>query len=209
MKCSLLKISLLFALSIPVYFPAGAQGIPDEFRSEPIREQLDYLEEHTRVYENFRAIREDIFQLMTRNVNDSMTNSRRRINSLISDTQRLNGRIDSLNNQLSAVSTNLEDMTRTKNSLRVLGLEVNKTTYNSVMWSILGILLVLLGLGYLTFKQNRSTTVRTKKELTELQREFDDYKQKTRIDREKATMEHFNEIKKLKSTMPGSRGSRE
>jgi len=205
MKHSLLKISLAAAFIISAIFRINAQGIPEEYRNQSIPGQLNYLEEHTRIYENFRAVREDIFQLLTRNINDTLTSAKRKINSLVAETNTLNDRIDSINNHLSGASTDLERMTRTKNSIKVLGIEVNKTTYNSIMWSILGILLLLLGLGYLTFKQNRSTTVKTKKELDDLLKEFEDYKQKTRIDREKSTMEHFNEIKKLKASLPGSR----
>jgi hypothetical protein len=205
MKHSLLKISLLIAFAISATNVTDAQAIPEEYRKESIPKQLDYLEEHTRVYENFRAIREDIFQLIAKNINDSLVGSKRRITGLIAETNKLNGRIDSVNNQLSGTSSNLEQMTKTKNSIKVLGMEVNKATYNSLMWSILGILLLLLGVGYMTFKQNRTTTVKTRKELINLQREFEDYKQKSRVEREKTTMEHFNEIKKLKSSLPGSR----
>jgi len=206
MKHSLLTISIIVALFFSATTHINAQAIPEEYRKQTIPEQLNYLEEHTRVYENFRAIREDIFQLLKKNLNDSLASSKRRIRSLIAETNKLNVRIDSINDQLSGASTNLEEMTKTKNSIKVLGMEVNKNTYNSLMWSILGILLLLLGIGYLTFNQNRTTTVKTRKELTDLLKEFEDYKQKARIDREKSTMEHFNEIKKLKSSLPGSRG---
>jgi hypothetical protein len=203
---SLFKISLIAAFILAGAVRSNCQPIPDELKKGTISEQLDYLEEHTRIYENFRAIREDIFQTLTKNINDTLNRTNRRINNLIIETATLNTRIDSINQSLATTSDNLDATIRTKNSIKVLGLEVNKTTYNSIMWSILGILLLLLGAGYLTFKQNRSTTVKTHKELTDLQAEFEQYKQKARIEREKTTMEHFNEIKKLKSNLPGSRG---
>ena len=206
MNKSLFKLSLVAAFFLTGAVRSNCQPIPVEYRQGTISEQLDYLEEHTRIYENFRAIREDIFQVATKNINDSINSAKKRINSLIIETGTLNNRIDSINKTLSLSNTDLDKMTRTKNSISVLGLEVNKVTYNSIMWSILGILVLLLVAGYLTFKQNHSTTVKTRKELTDLQKEFEDYKQKTRIEREKSTMEHFNEIKKLKSSLPGSRG---
>ncbi len=206
MNQMLIKISVsavLFVVSIVQVF---SQSIPEEYRKEPIPGQLEYLEDHTRVYENFRAIREDIFQLIARNVNDSLNGAKRKINNLNAQTNMLNSRIDSLNVSLQATNDELNKMTRTKNSISVLGLNVNKNTYNSIMWSILGILIFLLVVGYLTFKQNRITTLKTKKELVDLTDEFEEYKKKTRIEREKTTMEHFNEIKKLKASLPGGRG---
>lgn len=206
MNQMLIKISVsavLFVVSIVQVF---SQSVPEEYRKEPIPGQLEYLEDHTRVYENFRAIREDIFQLIARNVNDSLNGAKRKINNLNAQTNMLNSRIDSLNVSLQATNDELNKMTRTKNSISVLGLNVNKNTYNSIMWSILGILIFLLVVGYLTFKQNRITTLKTRKELVDLTDEFEEYKKKTRIEREKTTMEHFNEIKKLKASLPGGRG---
>jgi hypothetical protein len=206
MNLSLIKLSVTAILLIVSVTKGLTQQIPEEYRKETIPNQLKYLEEKTRVYENFRAIREDIFQLISRNVTDSLAGAKKRINSLNVQAAMLNSRIDSLNMSLQAANDDLNKMTRTKNSISVLGMNVNKTTYNSIMWSILGILIFLLVIGYLTFKQNRITTHKTKKELTDLIFEFDDYKKKTRIEREKTTMEHFNEIKKLKAGLPGSRG---
>jgi predicted nucleic acid-binding Zn-ribbon protein len=206
MNHSLLKISLIAIVFLSVSVKSNSQAIPEEYRNQSIPEQLNFTEEHTRVYENFRAVREDIFQLLTKNINDSLARSKKTINSLITEKNRLNNRIDSINQSLASTNNNLESMTRTKNSIRILGIEIHKATYNTIMWTILGILVALLVIGYLTFKQNRTATLKTKKELTDLLKEFEDYKQKTRIEKERTTMEHFNEIKKLKASMPGSRG---
>jgi uncharacterized membrane-anchored protein YhcB (DUF1043 family) len=77
-------------------------------------------------------------------------------------------------------------------------MEVNKTVYNTVMWTILAGLILLLTIGYLTFKQNRVTTLKTRKELDNLQAEYEDYRTKSRLEREKMNIDHFNEIQKYK-----------
>ncbi|HLO57524.1 MAG TPA: hypothetical protein VK179_02190 [Bacteroidales bacterium] len=205
MKYPLLKISLIAIAFLSLSLKSNSQPIPEEYRSQSIPEQLNFTQEHTRVYENFRAVREDIFQLLAKNINDSLARSKKTINNLITEKNRLNNRIDSINQSLASTNNNLESMTRTKNSIRILGIEIHKATYNTIMWTILGILVAMLVIGYLTFKQNRTTTLKTRKELTDLLKEFEDYKQKTRLEKERTTMEHFNEIKKLKASMPGSR----
>ena len=45
-------------------------------------------------------------------------------------------------------------MTRTKNSIKIIGLEINKTSYNSIMWIIVAGLLAVLAVGFLAFKRN-------------------------------------------------------
>ena len=109
-------------------------------------------------------------------------------------------RIDSLTISLTDTKTLLEEAVSTKDNIRVLGMNLNKTAYNSIMWIIVGILLILLVLGFLVFKRNISVMLRTKKDLDELKVEFEAYRQKKRIEIEKMGMDHFNEIRKLKES---------
>ena len=59
-------------------------------------------------------------------------------------------------------------------------------------------LAVLLGMGFLAFKRNLIQTSETKKELQDLKGEFEAYRKSAREAREKMSMDHFNEIRKLK-----------
>ena len=110
----------------------------------------------------------------------------------------LNHTIDSLRSDLETTRTRLDNVTRTKNSIRLLGAEVNKLAYNSVMWLIVIGLVTLLVMGFLAFRKNISVTHNIKKELNELRDEFQAYRKTTREAREKMSMDHFNELKKLR-----------
>jgi hypothetical protein len=172
---------------------------PEVLKKGSIPEQLRYLDEHTKIYENYRAIREDMFRTVNKNILDTLHLSNKTINSLAAQKGILKSRIDSLQKSLETVQTDLDTKTRTKNSIGVLGMQVNKTAYNGFMWSVVAILAFLLITGYLTFRHNRTVTLKTRNELGQLKDEFEDYRKKTRIEREKTAVEHFNEIKKLKS----------
>ncbi|MBN1144494.1 MAG: hypothetical protein JXA72_08720 [Bacteroidales bacterium] len=199
MRQFILKLSV-FAVVILSVSPIGfcQSDLPDVFKNEPIPEQLKYLEEHTRIYENYRAIREDMFRVITKNTVDTLRNAKTKISVLIQETNVLNARIDSLRESLESTGASLEKASSTKNSISILGIEVNKVVYNSVMWTIVAALLLLLAIGYLTFKHNRITTVKTLKELDDLKAGFEEYRTKTRLEREKMNVDHFNEIQKLK-----------
>ncbi|MBI5008937.1 MAG: hypothetical protein HZB98_04680 [Bacteroidia bacterium] len=173
-------------------------AMPEELYRSSIDGQIKYLEEKTRIYENYRAIREDMFQKINKNIRDTLTADRNKINELNNLTSALKVTYDSLNLILENTTANLNEITVTKNSISVLGIEINKTAYNTIMWSITGVLLVILAIGFLIFKRNLITTIRTGKELKELREEFETYRQTTRIAREKMQMDHFNEIKKMK-----------
>ncbi|HPF02020.1 MAG TPA: hypothetical protein PLE95_02370 [Bacteroidales bacterium] len=163
-----------------------------------LRDQMQFIEEKTRIYENYRAIREDMFQKIKGNSLDSLDGALSVIEDYKILTGKLNGRIDSLRNTLSITQENLAETTRTKERISVLGIGLNKTLYNLIMWIIVAGLLVLLGSGFVAFRRNFSITQKTRNELDEMKKEFDDYRTKTRLEREKASMEHFKEIQRLK-----------
>jgi hypothetical protein len=194
-------VIILFVLAM-MFSKAYGQtpGLNEGLNSGTLREQLDFLENRTRIYDNYRAVREDMFQKMKKNVIDSVAASKKKIEGLSRSVTILNVRIDSMSNSLHTTKSGLDEMTRTKNSIKVLGMNVNKTTYNGIVWTIIAGLIVLLALGFVIFKRNQAVTVNTRKELTDLRAEFEEYRKQTRIAREKMTMDHFNEIKKLRGS---------
>lgn len=173
-------------------------AIPEVLYEGTLREQMSYLEEKTRIYEYYRAIREDMFQLIKKNALDSLSKVKGQVILLAGMNRNLVTRMDSLTVLLGQTESRLEEAVGTKNSIKVAGIEVNKVAYNSVMWIIVAALLFLLAVGFLTFRRNRVVTVSTKKELEVLKAEFEEYRQKTRLEREKTSMDHFNEIRRLK-----------
>jgi len=193
------KCLLLFAAMLIVAIKGNGQTtMPDELNKNNIKEKINYLEEHTRIYENYRAIREDMFQKIKGNFMDSLSTAKSSIDGLRNLRSHLKSTNDSINIILETTRRNLDETTTTKNSIRVLGLEINKVTYNTLMWTIVAGLVVILAIGFLLFKRNFFVTIRTGKELKELKDEFEAYKQSSRIAREKMTMDHFNEIQRLK-----------
>jgi hypothetical protein len=192
---TILVFTVLVTIAGTVY---GQTSIPPELINNPAKEQLNYLEQKTRIYENYRAIREDLFQKIKLNITDTLTVANNNIKQLKNERSELNLTIDSLRDNLDSTKMSLAEMTRTKNSISVIGLEVNKTSYNSIMWLIVAGLLALVAIGFLAFKRNLIITTERKSELDSLKNEFETYRKNTREAREKMSMDHFKEIQKLK-----------
>jgi len=190
---------LFFFALFPAAVTATAQtALPEVFIEGTVKEQMNYVQEKTRIYEDFRAIREDMFQKLKRNATDSIDAAKKAIGKLIYERQDRDVLIDSLNSAIENVKSDLELMTRTKNSIALLGMEVNKKVYNSILWTIIAALTGLLVIGFLAYKRNRILTINTKKEYEELKKEFEAYRKASREAREKMSMAHFNELKKLR-----------
>ena len=193
------KHVLVFTLAFFMVVRAmGQAGMPAELTSSTILEQINYVEKHTRIYDNFRAIREDIYQKVNQNFIDTLLAERSRIEALETLTSGLKAKTDSLNVLLNTTRASLEDVTTTKNSIKFLGLEIRKGVYNTIMWTIVGALVFILILGFLVFKRNLVVLLRTEKDLKELKEEFAAYKQSSRLAREKLEMDNFRALQKLK-----------
>ena len=194
------KSILLFALLIMAgNMLSGQNVLPDELTKNSMKEQLKYIEDHTRIYENYRAVREDIFQKINKNILDSLSAKQSRITELENLASDLRAANESQKIILETTTSSLNEMTATKNSISVLGIEVRKNVYNTTMWTIILILVVILAIGFIIFKRNMFVTIRTGKEFNDLKAEFEAYRQSARIAREKLQMDHFNEIKRLKA----------
>jgi chromosome segregation ATPase len=190
---------LIFAVILTIVNKVNSQTIlPDELTRKELKEQLKYIEQKTGLYENYRAIREDMFQKIKNNVNDSISAVKSKVIGLNMQLSGLQHNYDSLKKTLEDTRASLEQVTDTKESISVMGLNVHKVAYNSFMWTVVAVLIGMLAVGFLIFRRNLIVTIRIKKDIEELKEEFEAYRQSSRIARDKMSMDHFNEIKKLK-----------
>jgi len=203
---STLKLLILIILIFLISPPGKSQSdMPDVMKQGKLTDQLNFIEERTRIYEYYRAIREDMFQQIKRNTLDTLSAFNSEITELTMAKTSLDRKIDSLNIIVSDARAKLDEAVKTKNNIRVLGMNVNKFVYNSIMWIILIGLTALLTLGFLIFKRNLIVTRNTRKDLEDLKAEFEAYRKQSREAREKMSMEHFNALRKLRAKGEGQR----
>jgi hypothetical protein len=187
-------IFLIFGLE-----PLRSQAqIPEVLQTGTLQEQLDYIQDRTLIYNNFRAIREDMFLLVKKNSLDSLDKVKKNILELSLLLNNMNKEKDSLSNLLEDTRSELNLAIDNRDNIAFLGIPMNKTGYNLLVWVIIAILSTLLALGFLIYSRNRIAAINCKKETEGIREEFENYKTTSRERREKLVMEHFNEIKKLK-----------
>jgi hypothetical protein len=187
----------LFLASISI--GSSGQTPPTEvLQNGTLLEQLDFIQNRTIIYDNFRAIREDMFQTIKRNSLDSLQNAKSNLQSMSVQMNSRKREIDSLTTLLTSSRNELNQAVENRDNIVFLGIAMNKMSYNLFVWVAIGSLSVLLILGMLLYSRNRNVTVQALNEVEDLKRDFDEYKITSREKREKLVMEHFQEIKKLK-----------
>jgi len=190
----LLFFACLLATS-SLHSQSGATAVLD---TALLEDQMEYLVNRTRVYDNYRAIRDDIFLKMQKNAIDSLNKEKLNSARLYSEGLEKDFEIEKLNSELSRTENERDNAIRTKDSFKFLGMEIQKGVYNTIMWVIV---LSLLGAGillFLLFKRSHAVTSATKKELENIQEEFEEYRKSSREKHEKLVVNHHNEIMKLK-----------
>ena len=172
--------------------------LPEVLNTGTMEEQMEYLRQRTSIYNDFRAVREDIFQTIIKNSLDTLTVANTKIMSLNSQIAMNTASMDSLNSLLRTTRNELTQAVKERDSLFLFGIPMNKILYNTIMWALVAGLIIIAGLILILYNRNRVITNQTLKESEYLKEEFDSYRKLNREKIEQMVINHFNEIKKIK-----------
>ncbi len=176
---------------------AGASVVLD---SASLEDQLNYVHEKTRVYNDFRAIRDDIFLQLKGNVMDTLNAIKLEVAQLNSRLTERAFQIETLNTDLVRTKQEKDEAIRNKDSLSFFGIQMNKALYNSVMWFIILGLATLAVIMVVMFRRSHLVTKEVKNELQATQDEFEQYRKSSREKYEKLVVSHHSEIMRLKNS---------
>ena len=194
-SCFKALLAVFFLLSLGVI---KAQDTVSNPAVVTLRSQYDELQRRTRVYEGFRAIREDLFQVIKRQSLDSLQKAMQLVKlkeeqllKLTDENKRLLANAEEANASLSKAVSEI-------NSITFLGKPVGKTFYNLLVWTIIGLLVLINLVILLMFRNARHISRQRLDDFSDLLDEYETYRKTSRERLERTTIEHFNEIKKLK-----------
>ncbi len=173
-------------------------NMPEIMTKGTINEQMNYVNDRTRIYENYRAIREDIFQQMKNNAIDSLNKAKETITNINKSNAELEENIVDLRKQITKLGNERDDAIKNRDSLEFFGISMTKPAYNKLLWTIIFILLSLTVFVFLLFKRSNSVTRSSRIDLEDIKKEFEEFRKVAHENKEKLIVSHFNEIKKLK-----------
>ena len=192
-----LLVCAYWLFTTPVHNQLYSQT-PEILSSGTLSQQYEFIHQRTNIYNNFRAIREDMFQTIRQNSLDSLAMAYNEITLLRHRLSESSARMDSLNIMFDNANQQRDIAVRERNSMFFVGIPIHKTFYNLIVWSIIAGLILLMVLGYLIYSRNRTITKTATNDLKELREEFESYRKKSRERYEQQAIEHFNEVKRLK-----------
>ncbi len=191
-------ITFTCLIALAVVSTQGQYTLPETLETGTLREQYDYLNDRTRIYNDFRAVREDMFQKIRSNSLDSLRAVKLDLAQLEERLNEASARIETLQVEIQGTNDELDEAIKNRDRLFFLGIPMNKILYNSILWAVIAGLAFLSGILFLTNKRLLVTSRRFRKDLEETRQEFELHRKQAREKYEQTVVRHHNELKKLK-----------
>ncbi len=197
------KVALLSSLLF-ISISLNAQT-SDETENQPntIEKQFVEIFEGSNNYKGERGQRYEVVKV------DKLNRLKKSISDSISTLKNSNASKDvTIGQQESEIATLKSTLKTTQNELaasqekqdgiELFGILMSKSTYNTLMWSIIGILLIGLIIFIFRFKNSNTVTKESKEKLAETEAEFEDYRQKKLEELQQTRRKLQDEINKNK-----------
>lgn len=163
-----------------------------------LESQFDYLYRKSSSYQEYKVVKKTFYQKIKGNVLDSL----KALKNDLNDTKKLvtlqANEIKSLKSDLQTTNNNLTEVTKEKDNIKFLGIPMTKSSYNSLLWTIIFSLIALLLFFIFRFRSSNSITVQAKDLLEETEKEFEMYKAKALEREQKVRRELQDELNKQK-----------
>ena len=147
---------------------------------------------------SYEAVRRSMFLSLQEQTNDSINTLKESLantNTVVANQEK---EINDLKSNLSETQGTLDATNKEKDSMSLMGMQMSKTSYNILLWSIIGGLFVLLLVFIFKFKNSNAVTRTAKKSLADLEMEFEEHRRVALEREQKVRRQLQDEINKQK-----------
>jgi len=197
------SLVILFLISTLTSF---SQAKPEEelsLNSGTIENQFEYVLRKSGNFKGtngqaYEAVKRSMLFTLRANTIDSLKTLKTKLENSKNTTETQLKEINDLKTSLSSTKSTLEATNSEKDSMSLLGMQMSKTNYNVLMWTVIAALLALFILFVYKFKSSNAVTRDAKKALEEIEEEFDEHR-RTALEREQKVRRQLqDEINKQK-----------
>lgn len=144
-----------------------------------LENQVIQIIESSNRYQDYKVIKLSKLNLLQKNVADSVAAFKSTVEENLARIGALEFTIDSLVQNEKGLSADLALAKKKEDGMIVFGNIVNKGTYQIVVWSIIGILVLMVLILFFKFKSSNAITKESNTKLQEIEAEFETHRQKT------------------------------
>lgn len=164
-----------------------------------VENQFEYVIQKSNNYQDYKVVKKVWLTQLKSHVLDSLEAINKDILKNASTIKNQEEEILNLKENLNNTKNQLDSTIQEKDSMQLFGLQLSKTGYNVVMWSVIAGLLFLLIVFVFKFKSSNTITKETNKKLLEIEDEFEEHR-RTAVEREQKVRRQLqDELNKQKS----------
>ena len=187
---------LLLLLLIHTANIASAQEFREEINS--IDNQFDKIYKKATNYKNYIVILKEQYLNLKSNVLDSLKDSKRLVLEIENRLHTKNSTLKKTKEQLVSAEFNLKEVIQKANSMTFMGVQLNKTSYNLLLWFLIIFLTSTSVYFILKFKKSMVITKEARRILLENEKALEIHKKKSLVREQKLRRQLQDEINKQK-----------
>ncbi|MCG2417873.1 hypothetical protein K8089_02480 [Aequorivita sp. F47161] len=189
------KILLAFLLLFFYVLGVSAQDSV-QVRKNTLNDQMTEAFEKSNSYQEYKVIKKSQLARLKKNILDSVSALEQNINSQETELSQQKSEIDSLRQNLKNTQENLTISKEKENGIEVFGILTSKATYNSIMWGIILVLLLVTALLFVRFLNSHKITKEAQLKMAEMEIELEDYRRNSLEREQKLRRKLQDEINK-------------
>jgi len=169
-----------------------------KFDTISLKGQFEYVYDKSESYQRYKVVKVSTFNLLKNNSVDSINVYKSELRVRKKEITELKSTVGEKDAKIKELTDNLIATNETKDSMVLLGAEVSKGAYNTIMWFVvfgLGVLALML---FLMFKRSHLITKETKQRLAEVEEEFETHRKSALKREQKIARELMDEKLKHK-----------
>lgn len=194
-KKKLMRVLLLLLL-IHTANIASAQEFREEINS--IDNQFDKIYKKATNYKNYKVILKEQYLNLKLNVLDSIKDSKRLIFEIENRLHTKNSTLKKTKEQLVSAEFNLKEVIQKANSMTFMGVQLNKTSYNLLLWLLIIFLTSTSVYFIFKFKKSMTITKEAQRVLLENEKALEIHQKKSLVREQKLRRQLQDEINKQK-----------
>ncbi|GGH47474.1 tRNA (guanine-N1)-methyltransferase [Mangrovimonas yunxiaonensis] len=191
--------TFLFFLSVLSFSLHAQEDEGLSLNSGTIDNQFEYVIRKSNSYQDFKVVKKHWLYTLKAHTLDSLKALHEKLDKNLATIDSQAKDIEKLNTNLSNTQSTLDKTNEEKNNMALFGLQMSKSSYNTLMWSIIiGLLACLLFFIY-KFKNSNTVTREARKSLTEVEEEFEEHRKRALEREQKVRRQLQDEINKQRN----------
>ena len=167
-----------------------------QVRKNTLSEQMTEAFEKSNSYQEYKVIKKTQLATLKRNILDSVSALEKKINTQDNQLAAQKNEVDSLRQNLNTTQQNLANSKEKEDGIEFFGILTSKAVYNTIMWSIILILLAIAGFLFYRFLNSHKITNAAQLKMAEMEIELEDYRRNSLEREQKLRRKLQDEINK-------------